>query len=60
MMSDSKDHLGQNDHKDSHYNLIQCNGLADLDLMPISVADPLYHSKQIAGEVKLLLEYIQK
>ncbi len=37
MTSDNKDHLGQNDRKDSHYNLIQSNGLADLDLMPIRV-----------------------
>ena len=37
MSSDNKDHLGQNDHKDSHYNLILYNGSADLDLMPIKV-----------------------
>ena len=37
MMSDNKDHLGQNDHKNSHYNLIQFNGSVDLDLMPIIV-----------------------
>jgi len=39
MMSDNKDkdHLGQNDCNDSHYNLIHSNGLVDLDLMPIRV-----------------------
>ena len=37
MSSDNKDHLGQNDRKDSHYNLMLSNGLADLDLMPIRV-----------------------
>jgi len=37
MTSDNKDHLGRNDRKDSHYNLIQSDGLADLDLMPIRV-----------------------
>ena len=37
MMSNNKDHLVQNDRKDSHYNLIPSNGLADLDLMPIRV-----------------------
>ena len=35
MTSDNKDHLGQNNRKDSHYNLITSDGLADLDLMPI-------------------------
>ena len=37
MMSDNKDHLGQNDRKDSHYNLIQSNGSTNIDLMPIAV-----------------------
>ncbi len=37
MASDNKDHLGRNDRKDSHYNLILSNGSADLDLMPIRV-----------------------
>jgi hypothetical protein len=37
MMSDNKDHLGRNDRKDSHYNLITSDGSADLDLMPIRV-----------------------
>ncbi len=37
MTSDNKDHLGQNDRKDSHYNLILSNGSADKDLMPIRV-----------------------
>ncbi len=37
MTSDNKDHLGINDRKDSHYNLIQSDGLADIDLMPIRV-----------------------
>ena len=37
MTLDDKDHLGQNDCKDSHYNLIQSNGSADLVLMPIRV-----------------------
>jgi hypothetical protein len=37
MTSDNKDHFGRNDRKDSHYNLIQSSGLADLDLMPIRV-----------------------
>ena len=37
MTSDNKDHLGQNDRKDSYYNLIQSNWLTDLDLMPIRV-----------------------
>ena len=37
MMSDNKDHLGRNDHKDSNYNLIQSNGLADLDQIPTTV-----------------------
>ncbi len=37
MTSDNKDHLGRNDRKDSHYNLIRSNGLADLDLMPVGV-----------------------
>ena len=37
MWLDNKDHLGRNDRKDSHYNLILSNGLADLDLMPIRV-----------------------
>ena len=37
MMSDNKDHLGQNDRKDSHYNLIQSNGSTNIDLMPITV-----------------------
>jgi hypothetical protein len=32
-----KDHLGRNDRKDSHYNLITSDGSADLDLMPIRV-----------------------
>ena len=35
MTSDDKDHLVWNDRKDSHYNLMQSNGSADLDLMPI-------------------------
>ncbi len=34
---DNNDHLGRNDCKDSHYKLIQSNGSADLDLMPIRV-----------------------
>ena len=37
MTSDNKDQFGRNDCKDSHYNLIQSNWLADLDLMPIRV-----------------------
>ena len=37
-MSDNKDHLGRNDRKDSHCNLIQTDGSADLDLMPIRVS----------------------
>ena len=37
MMSDNKDHLGQNQCKDSHYNLLKSNWLAVLDLMPIRV-----------------------
>ncbi len=35
MTSGNKNYLGQNDRKDSHYNL--SNGLADLDLMHIRV-----------------------
>ncbi len=37
MTSVNKDHVGQNGRKDSYYNLIQANGLADLDLIPIRV-----------------------
>ena len=37
MTLDNKDHLDRNDRKDSHYNLITLDGLADLDLMPIRV-----------------------
>jgi hypothetical protein len=37
MASDNKDHLGQNDRKESHYNLKQYKGLVDLDLIPITV-----------------------
>jgi hypothetical protein len=44
MMSDNKDHLGQNDHKDSHYNLIQLNGSVDLDLMPIRVFNRIVYN----------------
>jgi hypothetical protein len=37
MTSDNKDHIGRYDRKDSHYTLIQSNGLTDLYLMPIRV-----------------------
>ena len=33
MMPDNKDHLGRNDREDSHCNLIQSNGSANLDLI---------------------------
>jgi hypothetical protein len=41
MAPDNKDHLGRNDRKDNHYNLIQSNWLTDLDLMPIRVFNSL-------------------
>jgi len=44
MMSDKKHHFGRNDRKDSHYNLIQSNGLADLELMPIRVFNHIVHN----------------
>ena len=36
---------GRNDHKDSHYYLIQYNGSADLDLMPIRVFNCMENTK---------------
>ncbi len=45
-MSDRKDHLGRNDRKDSHYNLIQCGGSADLDLMLIRVFNRIVHNQE--------------
>ncbi len=44
MMSDNKDLLGHIDCKDSHYNLIQSNASADLDLMPIRVFNHILHN----------------
>ena len=44
MMSDNKDHVGRNDRKDSHYNLIQSYGSADLDLMPIREFNHIVHN----------------
>jgi hypothetical protein len=45
MTLDNKDHLGRNDRKDSHYNLIQSNGSVDLlDLMPIRVIKRCVHN----------------
>ena len=46
MTSDNKDHLGRNDRKDSHCNLIQSNRLADLDLMPIRVFNRIVRTRK--------------
>ena len=44
--SHNKDHLGRNDRKDSHYNLITSDGSADLDLMPIRVFNRIVRNQE--------------
>jgi len=54
---DDKDHLGRNDRKDSHYNLIQSNGSADLVLMPIRVWKTQCLKHPVAKSLSNLLEH---